>query len=406
MLTLLRGMRPLIGPLAGNAGAFFATSAVALLTARYLGPSGRGHYATIVAWSGFAAMLAGGSVGHGLRIAVAMGRIPVSLNTVRRWLGVSSAIGIVVGVAGVMNSTYVAISHIVIAMVLTPCLISIDWSAHIFEGGGRSWAYAYARSALPWLTFLSQVALVIVGSLWLTSALVVLAAAGAVSALASMRLAATTAQWSAARSDLRSARREVLTFSRSAHIGTVGSYLIARVDVLLLSVIGSPSDVGLYSVALAVATPAAIVGASLGAARFRSVAQSSVLQRSGTVAGVRSIAVVLAVSALLSLTAITFLALLRPLLGTGYSTVVLLSIPIAMGSPFMALGYFCLSFLHATGRPSVATALSASGAVLESLCVPVLFMAFGVAGVSLATAITYVFVGVSGWVLVRPSSTR
>lgn len=255
-----------------------ASAAVLFLTARWLGPEGRGIYAAATGWVLLFSTLGSLSLGQSLVHAVA-GREQAT------WLPSVAGTGLAItGLLVAGNYAVVATAYVVAGDTLfrhmAPAVIVLAFAAMPF---------LVANANLPFVLYALD-ALHVINIAQVTGALVLLVGTivtvwwldlGVPGALAAFAIGAGCNAVVAAAYVLRSAgrpriewvvARQMLTGSAQLHLNTVGTYLFTQSSVLILNAYRSAAETGEYQLAVQLLIVSLLLSNSIGAVSYNLVA--------------------------------------------------------------------------------------------------------------------------------------
>ena len=223
------------------------------VTARILGPDGRGVLVTVVAWMSLFAMLAGLSLGQ-----VSQHRIQLKSKKewIRNALGALTILALVLSaVASVIVLVLYWVTEVqlikgvpasvaVLGLLLLPFLIWKDYSSHLLMATGQTRTY--------------NVALIFGSSLGLGALLILLlgfqfgvhgALLAEITTIAAIAIISLKGLWRYSNGQIRVKRGEVIGLLQGAmklHLNTIGAFFLIQTNVLMLAHFSTPRDVGLY----------------------------------------------------------------------------------------------------------------------------------------------------------------
>jgi O-antigen/teichoic acid export membrane protein len=243
-----------------------------ILSARMLGPQGRGEYAAIIIWPlGIVTLL---SLGINQAIAFNVGRQTFKVSEVATAATLIGLIQSVLAIAlGLLISHFVLakysplVRHLgIIFVLLTPTLILSGYPANLFQGLQDSVRFNLIRVMAP-LTYVAGL-----GGLYFThraslTSVVFFQLAGYGVALAlglSMvwRVLKPRPQWNPL------AIRHLIDFGYRTQATNVASYFNQRIDQLVLSLLIPPRQLGLYVVAVTLSTMVTVFPQAAGIVTF------------------------------------------------------------------------------------------------------------------------------------------
>jgi O-antigen/teichoic acid export membrane protein len=400
-----------IRSVSSTAGVNVASSAAAAIggavLARTLGPGLKGDYAAIVAWSGIVLML--GDLGQPAALCYYVARQP---RLARGYVATSRAMMLTAGSAAMAAGLILAplLAHGDPRLTLA---YRIVFSGSVFSFASASYSYSLqARNAAYWnLTRVTQpvLGLVTICGLWAAHALTLDRAAATLVATAFVQLCG--AYWLCHRARLapgrarRALARPLATYG-IAQIASVAPYALnASLDQLILSQLVPASDLGRYSVAVAITLLPVPVVSAIGSMAFPRLAAREVI----TAANDRLMRTAVLVSAGLAvailLPAVLAASWLVPVvLGAGYQAAVPLMWILTPGGIFLACGQVTGDLLRGRKSPAIVAYSQWLAAVATVVLLFLLLPSLGVSGAAVASTVAYGIALIAmTWALWRPS---
>ena len=258
-----------------------------VLVARLLGPNNRGELAAIIAWVSMLTYLGnlGLPVAYTYRAARETEKIRQLfwnglLATLAQW-GVLMLIGWLVlsHVFDVQNGNLFSLSIIYLCLYVPLNLLTLYLNA-IQQGVGEYRGFNTVRISVPMSYLVGIILLPFIGYMSITGVLVANLFSNVVALSISLFLIISLIQSHSTDSrffDLSLLKRDAF-YGISAHIGTVQPFNNLRIDVVFLSILISPHDLGLYMAALAGAGLIKAQGAALGMVVMPEVAKCESIQ--------------------------------------------------------------------------------------------------------------------------------
>lgn len=230
---------------AGSVASRVLGAATSVLTARALGPDGRGQLATVLALGVLAGCVL--PIGLDMWAATAMRRRE-GLASVRQRLRIQLGLVAALATAGtalLIVASDISVTLLVVAAGMFVASAAATMKLGLLQGLNRMAAYSTAVVSSN-AVFVGSLALIVVAGSLTVSGAILCAALGQV----------TIALWptgsdSTAGDSERVSTAEVLRFSIPAGAGAVATALLYRLDVLLVSAWAGAPAAGVYSVALA-----------------------------------------------------------------------------------------------------------------------------------------------------------
>lgn len=369
----------------------FMNFAGAVVVARQLGPAGRGEVAV-----GLTLVLILMQVGNlGLTSAnpyfAARDRshVPFLLGNTIVW---SALVGVVLALALVAVRTVIPValagttaSVVIVAAVAVPFGLAAVLLQGILLGEGRTLAYngVEATSAVGAVALL-------VGA----GAVLHLSPAAALAILLGQYPAASAVYLLLLSRDIRRPRvdrgfaLQTIRFGARVYLGLILSFLVIRLDLLLVNGFLGRAQAGLYSVAAVIAQGLIVVPYAIGTNLMPRVARGSLAEFSAMI--FRSVAVVYGAACLLMLPLAW--PVVHILYGARFDAAVPMVLWLLPGT--YAFGMLTILSLHFTGRgyPRALTWVWAGGVVINIVLNLVLLPLFGTVMASITSTVTYVVV--------------
>ena len=243
-----------------------------ILSARMLGPVGRGEYAAVVIWpTGIATLL---SLGINQAIAFNVGRKAFTISEVTTATAIiglfQSALSVAIGmliVPWALAKYSPAVRHLGIVFVLfTPALILSGYAANLFQGRQDLQRFNLIRVAAPFIYFAGLVGLYFAHKANLNS-VTFFQLAGYVAALMLGTVMASyilrpKVEWNS------SAIPRLLSFGYRSQATNLTSYFNQRIDQLVLSLFVPPRQLGFYAVAVTLTMAVTAFSQAVGIVTF------------------------------------------------------------------------------------------------------------------------------------------
>ncbi|HST54662.1 MAG TPA: oligosaccharide flippase family protein [Solirubrobacteraceae bacterium] len=319
------------------------------LQARSLGPSGRGDLAAIlVPLTILPTLLDLGLTAYIVRARargeprnVLLGSL-VPLSLAFSLVGVAAAFPLAHLIA---NGRGIVQTGITVGLLMSPIWV-ISLTAQGIPWGEERWRLlTFVRIAAPVVTALSMIVLYTVDSLTVASAFVVFIGASLISTAPLVAVMARSGRWQFKRDTMREGTR----FGAKAWLGSLFNATDARLDQLLMAGLVSPRELGLYAVAVNVASfPNSFIGAIATAINPR-VAQGNneLVKRSCRVS------VLLITFATIAM-AVVVPIMIRVLFGSAFNGAILLTWVLLVSTISGTVSAALLSALSASGHPGAA----------------------------------------------------
>jgi O-antigen/teichoic acid export membrane protein len=377
-----------------------------IIAARALGPEGKGIVSAVTVWP---AMLAGCFIA-GLHTSASVRVAASKRDSTPEVLGNALAYALVVG--GLVTAVAVAVvpqllSHLgeesralaVWSLVTVPLGILFEVLVAINLACGKFRRYNVARTVGPLMTLLLTVVLTLANSV--TPGRMVFVTV--LSWYLPLFVVARNLPWRQARVNLEHLKQD-LSFGLKTHAGTLLSLVNLRLDVLLMSLLVSAVQVGLYSAANSIMIPIAAIGmaASLHATPTLARMAGDGAEIAAQAAWVRRSAVFyLCLSAGLGIILVLAAPLIPMLLGSEFAPSVLLSQILVPG--FVARTYSSVVAGGAVGmrRPWIGNIPEIVAVALTLVLLPPLLAADGARGAAVASTIAYLAAAAVSAITVR-----
>lgn len=264
--------------LAARLGAAAVSAVVSLVSARLLGPEGRGTVAFALGTGGLLAALAIAGLPFGISRAVRNGQMLAARRALRQWSGAATSLaGLALLAVAVAKSGLGPLGRAEVTLTVLGTLSAAIGlvSARTIQLLGYSQRYLSITAlqtgiyGLAFAAIIYRISVTALIAVWAAS----MAIGGAISAVALRRYIrdSNSAISSTSRIDCR-ATRPIWRDSLSAHVASVGGQLLYRSDVVLLGLMAPERDVGLYVLAVSIVEVAWIAPEALA---MQSAARSS-----------------------------------------------------------------------------------------------------------------------------------
>lgn len=385
-----RGMISNVLPTLGARGFVIVCGLVSsIITAKVLGPEGRGSYFYIITLAQLATQIGHLGLASSNTYVAAQNRSATgALAANSFWIaltlgGVATALTVAFQVAaGRPDRAALA----VVLLVLVPCMIYGLLASSILVGAGRAKAY---NAFLLVNTGLQLVAILAVGATYGTVTAMLWVSAGASLAASAMLMWMIARQgqitW---RFDWGLIGRE-MGFASRVYLATLLQFAVSRLNVMILDHTSGAADVGQYSIAVQFFDTLLVIPATTAMLLFPELVRSDAHDRSR-----RTLQVALAMGVLMTLVAVAFVAIspwLIPLLfGAGFT-------PAIEVVRWMMPGLVAFSLLNIVSQYLAAARFPLSNLLAWVISLPVLGIlasvlipTWGAAGAAAALSITYV----------------
>lgn len=389
-LASYRGMILTVLPTLGARGFVIVCGlASSIITAKVLGPEGRGSYFYIITLAQLATQIGNLGLASSNTYVAAQNRSAAgALAANSFWIALTlGGIATVVTVAFQMAAGRPDRAALgVVLIVLVPCLIYGLLASSILVGSGRAKAY---NVFLLVNTGLQLAAIVVVGLSYGTVAAMLWVSAGASLAASLMLMWLISRQGAMTwRFDWGLLKRE-LGFASRVYLATLLQFAVSRLNVMILDHTSGAGEVGQYSIAVQFFDTLLVLPATTAMLLFPELVRSDALDRSK-----RTLQVALAMGALMTLVAIAFVAispwLIPFMFGAGFA-------PAVEVVRWMMPGLVAFSLLNIVSQYLAAARFPLSNLLAWLISLPVLAIlasvlipAWGAAGAAAALSITYV----------------
>jgi O-antigen/teichoic acid export membrane protein len=374
------------------------TAVTAILSARWLGPSGKGLVAGATTWSQLLAFLAGMAVAVAVQVRVAEAPADTKFAAVRTALGNGLLYSAVVGTSVGLASFYPlakAMAHLgpestgVVAIAVLPLPLSVlaPFLANVQLALGKNRIYSISLLLGPMTTF----ALVVAAAAASKLSPFVLMGCYLVGGIASLVASAQSLPWRSLQTNLSILLIDIrlgVKLSLSAFMGLAN----ARLDVLVMTIFLGSRDIGLYTAANSAMLPIVSIPAAIAVMTTSSVARLQA--EDGTEGAVEAIWRSSRQSLALSLVGGGVLAVAAPVLipalvGNAYRP----SIPIIwiLIAGYVARSVMAVVVAGANGmrRPRVGYGSEGIGLVVTVALLPLLLPRWGITGAAVTSSVSY-----------------
>ncbi len=392
-----RRMMSTLGLALAVGGSQILSGVTGVLTARWLGPEGKGLVAGATSWAQMLAWLAGLGVAAATQVRVA--RVP---EADRRVVGAALGNGLLYSLlagATVVALTFVPLQHALddlgqdsaatVAVALLPLPLAVLSSALslLQLGLGRSARYATAMITGPAVTLL--VVLAVQGIANLTP--VALAACYIPGVLLSLAVSAGRLPWNGARLELPSFRADLRLGVRMWLPGMV-MLVNFRLDLLVMATFLAARDIGIYSTATNLMLPVIALPSAMFHLAAVATARADVSSgRKATVASLRRDATVAFAAAAAAgvVVAGTAPLVLPRMLGPAYEGVVPLVWILLLGYLGRAVSGVIAAGANGLGLPRVGLRAEGAGLVVTLALLPLLLPTLGATGAAVTSTAAY-----------------
>lgn len=383
------------------------SAAAGLVIARTLGPDGRGEYAAVVVWFGFA--LVTGELGQPAAICYF---VASQREHARDYIATSRILmlssGVLAAAAGWILSPVLARHHADLTtcyrMMFATCIVSFTSASYVFALQAASIKmWGWTRTTQPVLYLALIAALALSGRLTLLSALVAL----------SVTIMAQTAVavWMCRRAGLLGGRfvghlaRPLLRYGSSQIAANAPTALNGRLDQIMLSATSSFQNLGIYAVAVSVTSLALPAVSAIGYVLFPQIAA----QRSGSTRELERRAIkasLLASSVIMVIVSVVSPWMIPLLFGSAFSRAAEVVWILAAGGLFLASGSVMGDLLRGRGQPLAVAAAQGIGAIVTVTLLLILLPIWGIRGAAVASSAAYLATFIVLWIEMRRPNRR
>jgi O-antigen/teichoic acid export membrane protein len=388
-------------------GPLVAAGVLSIVLARAIGPSGNGEYALLATVVGVAVLVCSLGLSSGITYEVSRASWPARRAFRESYLAavLLGALGVAGGIGfytltqdSVLRSVDLAL--VLIALASIPPFLAGQFASSILLGDDRYEAYGL----LPLTT--AAVTLVVAAGLTipfgLTGAIVGMLAAAVVTAAAGAALLARPSPGDATHAAAvqgpgpRRPLREAFRFGLPGWIGNIFQQANYRFDVIILGAYASTADVGVYSVALTLASIAWVLPHGLQTVIFPRTASLDAGTQTGEVSTEESDAAVTRAtrhSVLLlppaGLVVLALLALVPLVYGRSFDQTVVLGLVLLPGVLALGVGKVLGSVVAGRGKPRYNLYTGALSALITVALYFALIPPYGAWGAAIASSVSY-----------------
>ena len=363
-----------------------------IVSARMLGPVGRGEYAAIIVWPlGIATLLSLG-INQGIAFLIGKKLLTVSeVSTATTVIGlIQSVLSIVIGLSIVpfaLAKYSPEVRHLgILFVLLTPAVILSGYPANLFQGKQDSLRFNLIRVTTPFTYFVGLV------GLWLAhrgtlTAVVFSNLCGYVVALALGSFMVWVVlkprmQWSS------SAIPRLINFGYRTQATNLTNYFNQRIDQLLLSLFVPPQQLGFYAVAVTLSTAVTVFPQAAGIVTF---SRGSSQHREGTVATIgasfRASLIWLLVCCSVLYAVAPFL--IRLVFGRSFDGSILACRILLPGALMIGLNQVLYNGASALGRPGLPSCAEGISMAVTAIGLYLLIPRYGYIGAAIVSSIAY-----------------
>lgn len=250
--------------------ALMAGLVVLSVTARYLGPSGRGVVVAATAWATLLSMLGGLSLGQ-VAIYRAAGRafgewLPSTVATMLAYLAVLTVAGWALAAIAYAASGGLAFPNIpplalALALLAVPLLIWAEYASSLLMALDALPVANIAQAVGATLNAIVVVALLTSTTLGIHAPLLAVVVGGMAATILTARAILTRSQWERPSWGVS---RTMLIDGVKLHANAIGTYLFAHASVLIVNYYRSPAETAFFGLAVQLLMVVQIIPASIG----------------------------------------------------------------------------------------------------------------------------------------------
>jgi O-antigen/teichoic acid export membrane protein len=353
-----------------------------VLSARALGPHGRGILAAAIVWSNLAGVLVQCGLPQALTYAtsrqpgaagpfVAAGLLLTSLQA-----GVVAAAGTSLWLGGTVDSVWAA------AALFAAAQLGSTQVAAMFQGL-QNWSSFHALRLAAASAYPAAV-VVVLGTSREATPFSILAVSAGLAACAALG-GAGMLLWRVRPSLPGRAELAALAqYSARSYFANVANYLNSRLDQLMLSVLLSAEGLGYYVVAVSLSSPLMPVGAGFASIAFVRAAAPAAAQNARRSAGAVIRTASLASAAVAALLFIATPFIVRPVFGSAFGPAVVPALVLIPAGWVLSCNYVLSDTLRGWGRPGRVGLAELVGAAVTVAAMSVLVMHFAAVGAAVA----------------------
>lgn len=363
-----------------------------IVTARTLGPDGRGALALAISVSGITALVAGLGLQQAFAYTVAARRDDVAKAvSLSLWTAVTvggSAVIVGYPLAGVLSDEPTVTDAVRLALFSIPVNLILGHLIGVIQGLRWARPFNLLRVAVPAAFAVSLLVAIFadgslsaqgVVALWLV-ALVVAAAAALVfirSEMTSLRLP----PWPFTRG--------VLRYGMIVNVGSIAWQANKYVALVVLGAVGTLAQVGGYSVAMGYALPVGVVALAIAFHTLPDIASAQGIAAQAVLAR-RRIGVAIKATAPLVVAGVLAAPLLIPLaFGSRFRGSVSAAQALVVAEALLALAHVLSEISRGMGRPVLPAVAATIGSIGAFSAIPIVVPQFGIQGAALATVAVY-----------------
>jgi O-antigen/teichoic acid export membrane protein len=390
-------------PLAVNAARTLATTlliqavglATGVLVARGLGVEGRGLLAAVILWPSVLTYLGdlGGPVGYAFLAANEPQSRPVLVRAAGLLTTAQTVFIVATGVPVVLLALHGRPRHAAtIAAIFLVCYVPMNLYTRyinaVNQARERLSSFNAVRLSVPIAYLVFLVGLLVADRLTLRNTVVATAASNLVATVLAWRSARA---WRGERSaeGVRAVSRRVLHYGLRSHIGNLTPIDSMQLDLLLVTLLLSPRQAGLYTVAASAAAVVRVQGTALGLVGLPAVARERSPQEARHIVASLVRTTMLVGMASAALIALCAPFLIRVIYGTPYVPATWVVRLLVFGIVLASVRQVAGDCLRGLGRPGAASVAEVASWVVGAPVALVAIPTLGSTGAALAVIASY-----------------
>lgn len=401
-------MRHLIASFAGT-GLIQALNLVSgVLAARLLLPEGRGELAAVLLWPSIIAAVGCLSIDQAITYSAA--RQPAAApRLLKLGLGMAAALAVATLAVAYPLLPYLYRSHApeVAALARLYLLVSVPSfglsliATGLLQGLLKIEAWNTVRAAQPLLYVCAILLLVVLGAAAVEGFVHAALGAGVLAMLVGLWLCFRSTRRLAGAGPSSADLGPIVRYGLTVHLGSMMAMLSSRLDMMLISLLLAAADLGLYAVAVALASPIVMISSTLTPLAFPKVSNQALLAGKAEVLG-RYLRLGLAMGLAAGLCLMVAGPwLLELLFGQAFLPAVTPFRLLLAASVLGALRALLGAGLKAGGQPGLVNRVDLLALALAAIAMPILLLRFGLPGAAGSLILVNAVAAVHSAVLVR-----
>jgi O-antigen/teichoic acid export membrane protein len=365
-----------------------------VVTARLLGPHGRGVLAVALALSGFTSLV----VGMGLQQAFAY-RVAIRRSETRQAIRLSIWMAVTVGtlafavgfvVAGLAIPQQQTADAIQLSLVSVPIGLLAANLTGVLQGLRRGRAFNLLRLAVP-AAYGLLLAIAVLARVDL-SVLLVIAMYVAANCVAAVIALACVRQFVSLGLPLRAFASKALRYGFVVNLGALAYSANRYLSLIALAAVATTTQVGWYAVALGYSTPVGVIALAVALHTLPDIAAEPARPAQAALARAR-IKVAALTTVPLMLGAVIAAPVLLPFaFGESFVESVPAAQVLALGQALLGIGHVLSEISRGLGRPGLPAAAEGTGALATIVLLFLLVPEFGILGAAVVSTTVYAVV--------------